>query len=339
MAPSANAPAQADAKANPLDSLIAMVADDLKAVNRTIVEQMQSPVALIPQLAGHLVAAGGKRLRPVLTLATARLCGYEGAGHVLVATCVEFIHTATLLHDDVVDDSKLRRGRESANAIWGNEPSVLVGDFLFSRAFEMLVDHGDLPTMRLLSRACATLSEGEVMQLLTANDIETTRDAYLDVIRGKTAALFAAAARAGGMVAQRPEAELNALSTYGMNLGTAFQVVDDTLDYSAEQAALGKEVGDDFRDGKVTLPAILAIERGSDEERAFWQRCLGDQDIHDGDLEHAMELMRRHNALDDAQAQARAYVEEARQALEVFPDNPMRRILLDVADFSLERAF
>ncbi|HEC14183.1 MAG TPA: polyprenyl synthetase family protein, partial [Rhodospirillales bacterium] len=282
-----------------LDTLTALVAEDLKEVNRLVIKRMDSPVALIPQLAGHIVAAGGKRLRPVLTLASARLCRYEGQRHVALAACVEFIHTATLLHDDVVDESDLRRGLASANALWGNKPSVLVGDFLFSRSFELMVEDGSLDVLRILSNTSAVIAEGEVAQLLTANDTETGETAYLDVIKAKTAQLFAAACRLGAVVAERPKVEEDALDTYGMNLGIAFQLIDDSLDFSAKQATLGKAVGDDFRDGKITLPIILAFRRGDEEDRIFWRRTLEDQDQRDGDLEHAISLMETHKALED----------------------------------------
>ncbi|HYH17751.1 MAG TPA: polyprenyl synthetase family protein, partial [Azospirillum sp.] len=275
----------------PLDDLTALVDDDLKAVNELIIAKMQSSVELIPQLAGYLIAAGGKRLRPVLTLAAARMCGYQGENHKMLATVVEFIHTATLLHDDVVDESDLRRGLASANAVFGNKASVLVGDFLFSRAFELMVEVGSLDVLRILSRASAVIAEGEVLQLQTTNDTETSEQAYLEVIKGKTAELFAAACRVGAVVAGRPQAEEMALYDYGMNLGIAFQLVDDVLDYSAKQAKLGKTVGDDFREGKITLPVVLAFRRGNDEERAFWRRAMEELEQQDGDLERAQQLM------------------------------------------------
>ncbi len=267
-----------------LDRLQALLADDLKSVNELIVERMDSPVALIPQLAGHLVSAGGKRLRPLLTLASARLCGYGGERHIALAACVEFIHTATLLHDDVVDGSDLRRGLASANALWGNKASVLVGDFLFSRAFQVMVEDGSLPVMKVLAGAASMIAEGEVQQLITANDTETSETAYLDVINAKTATLFAAACRVGALVADRPKAEEEALDSYGLNVGIAFQLVDDRLDYSAAQAQLGKSVGDDFREGKITLPVILAYRRGDEDERKFWRRTLERLEQQAGDL-------------------------------------------------------
>ncbi|AUN30060.1 farnesyltranstransferase [Niveispirillum cyanobacteriorum] len=324
---------------NALDNLVALVAQDLADVNEIIINRMQSPVALIPQLAGYLIASGGKRLRPVLTLAAAKLCGYHGETHKPLAACVEFIHTATLLHDDVVDESDLRRGQASANAVYGNKSSVLVGDFLFSRAFQVMVEAGSLDVLRILSNASAVISEGEVLQLITQNDTETSEEAYLEVIKAKTAELFAAACRIGAVVAGRPTAEEDALRSYGMNLGIAFQLVDDVLDYSAAQAKLGKNIGDDFREGKITLPIVLAFRRGDDEERTFWRRTMEDLDQGDGDLERAIALMAKHNALHDSVERARHYVSVARDALGLFPASPVKRALLDVLEFVVDRDY
>jgi octaprenyl-diphosphate synthase len=324
-----------------LDALTALVSDDLEKVNRCIVERMHSPVALIPQLAGHIIAAGGKRLRPMLTLAASKLCGHEGERHIKLSACVEFIHTATLLHDDVVDDSSLRRGLASANALFGNKPSVLVGDFLFSRSFELMVEDGSLQVLQILSRASSVIAEGEVLQLITANDTETGEDAYLEVIRAKTAALFAAACRIGAVVADRPKLEEEALESYGLNLGIAFQLIDDVLDYSARQEKLGKAIGDDFREGKITLPVILAFRRGDDEERAFLRRTLEDLDqAEDGsDLTRAIKLLEKHHSLADTVNRARHYGAIARDALGIFPDSPTKTALTDIIDFCIERAF
>jgi octaprenyl-diphosphate synthase len=324
---------------NALDKLTVLVADDLKACNALIIDRMQSPVELIPQLAGYIIAAGGKRLRPVLTLASARLCGYGGDRHQALAACVEFIHTATLLHDDVVDESDLRRGLASANAVFGNKASVLVGDFLFSRAFQLMVEDGSLDVLRILSHASAVIAEGEVLQLTTSNDTGTSEQAYLDVIRSKTAELFAAACQIGAVVAARPSAEEDALFAYGLNLGIAFQLVDDVLDYSALQARLGKTVGDDFREGKITLPVILAYRRGSDEERVFWNRTLEEMEQGEGDLDKAIGLMNQHGALRDTVERARHYGAIARDALGLFPDGKEKAALLDVIDFVIDREF
>ena len=322
----------------PLDALVELVDDDLKAVNQTIIDRMHSPVALIPQLAGHIVAAGGKRLRPLLTLAATKMCGYSGDRHIKLATCVEFIHTATLLHDDVVDDSALRRGRSSANAVWGNQPSVLVGDFLFSRAFELMVEDGSLKILGILSRASSVIAEGEVHQLITTNDTETSEAQYLEVVQAKTAELFAASSQIGAVVAERPEVEEEALQVYGLNLGIAFQLIDDVLDYSAKQAELGKTIGDDFREGKITLPVILAFRRGDTDERAFWQRCLNELDQNEDDLSHALELMEKHDSLTDTIHRAQHYGDVARDALGIFPESPVKTTLVDIIDFCIERA-
>ena len=322
-----------------LEPLSNLVGNDLQAVNHLIVEHMHSPVSLIPQLASHIVAAGGKRLRPMLTLAAARLCGYEGERHLGLAACVEFIHTATLLHDDVVDASDLRRGLATANAVWGNKPSVLVGDFLFSRAFQLMVADGSLDVLRILSNASAVIAEGEVLQLMTANDTGTDEKAYMQVIEAKTAALFAAACRIGAVVAERPVAEEEALERFGSGFGIAFQLVDDVLDYSALQAELGKAVGDDFRDGKITLPVVLAYLRADETERAFWRRCMEDQEQQEGDLEQAIAYLQRHDALADAMARARSYADAARESLATFPESPATSALLEVVEFCVGRAY
>ena len=321
-----------------LEPLTALVEEDLKSVNRLVLAHMDSPVALIPQLAGHIIAAGGKRLRPMLTLATARLCDYDGDRHLALAACVEFIHTATLLHDDVVDESHLRRGLETANAVWGNKASVLVGDFLFSRAFQLMVKDGSLRVLEVLSNASAVIAEGEVQQLMTANNCGTTESEYLEVISSKTAALFAAACQVSAVVSDRPGDE-EALETYGQNFGIAFQLVDDILDYSAKQAELGKSIGDDFRDGKITLPVVLAFERGSGEEKDFWRRCLEESDIHEGDLENAIMLMEKHQALSDSMSLAQDYGDAACKALEVFPNHSAKDALTHVIKFCVNRAF
>ncbi|MEE8296014.1 MAG: polyprenyl synthetase family protein [Sphingomonadales bacterium] len=322
-----------------LSRLVALVSEDMNLVNSTILEMMQSPVALIPQLAGHLIASGGKRLRPLLTLASAKMVGYEGNRHCRLAACVEFIHTATLLHDDVVDESELRRGQDSAHTIWGTKPSVLVGDFLFSRAFELMVDDGSLKVLKILSHASSVIAEGEVMQLITSNDTETTEEDYLAVVEGKTAELFAAACEVGAVVAERPEKEEKALRSYGRNLGVAYQLVDDALDYSAKQAVLGKSVGDDFREGKITLPIILAFARGNDKERTFWRKVLEENIQTDKDLKEAMAYLTKHNALEDTIQRARHYGDIAKDALGIFPKSEAREALLDIVDFSIKRAY
>nr|WP_235035407.1 polyprenyl synthetase family protein [Roseomonas sp. 18066] len=321
-----------------MTALVGLVRDDLEACNRLIIARMQSPVQLIPQLAAHLIAAGGKRLRPLLTLAAARLCGYRGERHVGLAACVEFIHTATLLHDDVVDESDLRRGQASANAVFGNQASVLVGDFLFARAFQLMVADGSLEVLDILCSAAATIAEGEVLQLVIQNDTTSTEAQYLDVIEGKTAALFAAATRVGAVVAERPKAEAEALDSYGRNLGIAFQLVDDALDYSAAQEKLGKTVGDDFREGKITLPVLLAFARGNETERGFWRRVLEERDQKESDLAEALTLMGRHRAIEDTILRARHYGDLAIAALDGFADCPEKAALTGVVEFCIARA-
>ncbi|GBQ70017.1 decaprenyl diphosphate synthase [Ameyamaea chiangmaiensis NBRC 103196] len=316
--------------------------DDMQACNRAIVERMDSPVPLIPQLAAHLVAAGGKRLRPLLTLAAARLCGYPSDAdhqrHVGLAACVEFIHTATLLHDDVVDESQLRRGLASANAVFGNKASVLVGDFLFARSFQLMTADGSLKVMAILSSASATIAEGEVLQMATQNDLSTSVAQYLDVIHGKTAALFAAACRVGAVVADRPDAEEEALGNFGTNLGMAFQLVDDALDYAADQATLGKTVGDDFREGKITLPVLTAFAAGSEEDRTFWRRVIEDNQQTEADLDHAFALIRDTDAIAITLARATEYADAAKAALSIFPPSRLRDILLETASYTVSRA-
>ena len=320
------------------DNLKTFVGEDLAQVNEVILARMNSRVPLIPELAGHIIAAGGKRLRPLITLACARMCGYAGTRHVKLAACVEFIHTATLLHDDVVDESNLRRGNATANAVWGNQASVLVGDFLFSRAFQLMVEDGSLKILDILSTASAVIAEGEVLQLLTTNDTATTEDAYLEVVSAKTAALFEAAARIGAVVADRPRTEEDTLESFGRNLGIAFQLIDDVLDYSAHQATLGKTVGDDFREGKITLPIVLAFRRGNEVEREFWKRTLEAGDQTDDDLQQAIAYLNARQALADTIERARHYAAMARDALGIFSDSEVKKTLVDVVDFCVDRA-
>jgi octaprenyl-diphosphate synthase len=322
-----------------LDRLSDLLAGDMQAVNRIIVDRMQSPVALIPQLAGYIVAAGGKRLRPLLTLAAAELCGYSGGRHHKLAAAVEFIHTATLLHDDVVDESERRRGQSSANALFGNQASVLVGDFLFSRAFELMVEDGSLDVLRILSRASAVIAEGEVLQLATTNNLETSVAEYLAVVSAKTAALFAASCEIGAIVADRPAAEAEALRQFGLNFGIAFQIVDDVLDYSAREALLGKTIGDDFREGKMTLPVVYSISRGSEADQAFWRRTLEDMDHREGDLDHAIALIEQHDGFAAAIELARKHGGLALDALARLPFRPMRGVLASLVEFCIAREF
>lgn len=318
---------------------MALVASDMNGVNAVILERMQSKVALIPELAGHLIAGGGKRMRPMLTLASGALLGYPGTRHHKLAAAVEFIHTATLLHDDVVDGSGMRRGKRTANLIWGNPASVLVGDFLFARAFELMVEDGSLKVLRILSHASAVIAEGEVDQLTAQRRIETDEEQYLDIISAKTAALFAAACRVSPVVAEASEDAEVALECYGKNLGIAFQLSDDVIDYASDAATMGKGVGDDFRDGKMTLPVILAYARGNEDDRAFWRSAISGERVSDDDLAEAISLLRQTDALADTIERARQYGRRAIDALAMFAPSKAKAALTEAAEFAVARAF
>jgi octaprenyl-diphosphate synthase len=297
---------------------------------------MTSPVGVIPNLAAHLIDAGGKRIRPLITLASARLLGGGGDGPRKLAAAVEFIHSATLLHDDVVDVSSMRRGKTAANMLWGNSSSVLVGDFLFARSFNLMVETGDIQVLDILARAASVIAEGEVMQLAAANDADTSRERYMEIVAAKTAALFAAAAKAGAVSAGRPGAEADALETFGRELGLAFQLVDDALDYGGRSAIMGKNAGDDFKEGKVTLPVVFAREAGDESERAFWRRAMGGERSED-DFHRAVALIRRHNAIALTLDAARTHRDAAAAALNRLPANAYRDALRDLAEFVIER--
>ena len=320
-----------------LEALLGLVAADMDRVNQTILSRAASHVTMIPDIANHLISSGGKRLRPMLTLAAAGLCTYRGSGHIKLAASVEFMHTATLLHDDVVDESDMRRGRLAARMLWGNEASVLVGDFLLGQAFKMMVEVASLPCLEVLSAAATVIAEGEVMQLTASKDMQTSEDDYLAVIRAKTAALFGAACEVGAILGQRPKAEVAACRSYGINLGIAFQLIDDALDYGGVSAKLGKNVGDDFREGKITLPVVLSFRRGSEKERAFWTRTLERGECLEDDLETAIATMHAHRSLEDTIERARHYGAMARDALELFPASNWKAALIDVVDFCIER--
>jgi octaprenyl-diphosphate synthase len=329
-----------DEPRDPLQSLapiLELVNEEMGAVNRLILDKAVSEVELIPELAHHLIDSGGKRLRPMLTIAAAKLCGCAGDGHIRLAAAVEFMHTATLLHDDVVDQSDYRRGKKAARLLWGNQASVLVGDFLLGQAFRMMVEVGSIAALKILSNAAAVIAEGEVMQLAAAKRTSTTEDEYLTIINAKTAALFSAATEVGGAIASRPSEEQSALKSYGKTLGMAFQLVDDALDYSGDSARLGKSIGDDFREGKITLPVILSFRRGSEMERTFWKRTLATGNIREGDLEHAMGLMRKHRAIEATLERARYYGSMARDALAIFTDSQPKKALLEVVAFCINR--
>tara|TARA_R110002110_G_scaffold6407_49_gene32047 strand:- start:1810 stop:2808 length:999 start_codon:yes stop_codon:yes gene_type:complete len=327
-----------DTIAKPHERLAAYLSGDLDAVGLLIRERMASEHApRIPEVTAHLVEAGGKRLRPMLTLAAARMCGYGGPYHVHLAATVEFIHTATLLHDDVVDESEQRRGRPTANLLWDNQSSVLVGDYLFARSFQLMTEPGSMPVMRILSNAAATIAEGEVLQLTAAQNLATDEAIYLQVVRGKTAALFSAATEVGGVIAGAPEAHVKALYDYGDALGIAFQIVDDLLDYQGQANATGKNVGDDFRERKLTLPVIKAVARADAEERAFWVRAIERGRQQDGDLDHALMLLDRHDTLRATQRDAIAWANKAKAALAPLPSHEVKTMLTDLADFVVSR--
>lgn len=320
-----------------LDPMLSLTAAGMNSVNAVILERMQSEIPLIPRLAGHLISGGGKRLRPMLTLAGAELVGYNGTRHHKLAAAVEFIHTATLLHDDVVDGSELRRGKAAANIIFGNPATVLVGDFLFSRAFELMTEDGSLRVLSILSRASAVIAEGEVSQLSAQRQITTSEEQYLHIIGAKTAALFAAASQISAVVAECSEEQEHALEAYGRNLGVAFQLVDDAIDYDSDAEQMGKKQGDDFREGKMTLPVILAYARGNEEERRFWKAAIIGHRTSDDDLAQAISLIEKHNTLDDTRERARHFAHRAIDAISIFPDGKARAAMAEAAQFAVAR--
>lgn len=322
----------------PHERLAATLSSELDAVNHLIRARMASEHApRIPEVTAHLVGAGGKRVRPMLTLACARMCGYEGEHHQKLAATVEFIHTATLLHDDVVDESGQRRGRPTANLLWDNKSSILVGDYLFARAFQLMVETNNLRVLDILSNAAATIAEGEVLQLTAASNLSTTEAIYLQVIRGKTAALFQAASEVGGVIAGKDDATVTALRTYGDALGVSFQIVDDFLDYGGAGTTLDKNVGDDFRERKLTLPVIRAVAQATDEERAFWVRTIEKGKQAEGDLEHAMSLIEKYGTLEQTRQEALRWGEIAKTAMASLPEHPLRDMLVDLADYVVAR--
>ncbi len=323
----------------PFEKLQSLLSDDMTAVNALIRTRMASEHApRIPEVTAHLVEAGGKRLRPLLTLATANICGYQGTHHQLLAATVEFIHTATLLHDDVVDESDLRRGKPTANLLWDNKSSVLVGDYLFSRSFQLMVETGNMQALAILANASAVIAEGEVLQLSAAQDLSTTAEIYLQVVRGKTAALFAAACEVGGVISEAPAPQLEAFHTYGDALGIAFQIVDDILDFGGASSQLGKNVGDDFRERKLTLPLILTIAKADAEERDFWNRTIEKGKQTEADLPHAMALIEKHGTLEQTRDHARKWVKIAQEALAPLPESELKTVLIDLADYVISRA-
>ena len=324
---------------NPLEQLSVLLDGDMRHVNALILENMQSDVALIPKLAQYLIAAGGKRIRPLLTLASTAMFNGPMEKSYHLAAAVEFIHTATLLHDDVVDESYERRGQKAANLVFGNQASVLVGDFLFSKAFQMMVKSESFEILNILSGASAIIAQGEVLQLITTNDIDTNMASYLEVIESKTAALFSASCEVGAVLSQQDKATTKALYDYGLNLGNAFQIIDDALDYAADQVKLGKEIGDDFKEGKMTAPVIFALQHANDDEKEFWARTLGEKQQNDGDFETALTIIQRHDALTKTLDLAKTYASQARNALKTAPDNQYKVLLSELCDYVITRSF
>jgi octaprenyl-diphosphate synthase len=319
--------------------MLALTAAGMNSVNAVILDRMQSEIPLIPALAGHLISGGGKRMRPMLMVAAAELCGYQGNRHHRLAAAVEFLHTATLLHDDVVDGSDMRRGKAAANIVFGNPATVLVGDFLFTRAFELMVEDGSLKVLKIFSRASSIIAEGEVDQLTAQRRIETSEEHYLQIIGSKTAALFAAATRIPAIVAEKSEAEELALDAFGRNLGIAFQLVDDAIDYDSEASESGKDKGDDFREGKMTLPVILAYARGTAEERKFWEEAIAGFRTEDEDLAHAVTLINRHGCVDATRERARHYAQRAIDAIAGFPAGEARTAMAEAVEFAVSRRY
>ncbi|MEL6359734.1 MAG: polyprenyl synthetase family protein [Pseudomonadota bacterium] len=332
-----NAPSDDSGFIDAISSLKALCQSDLEAVDRQILDSLASPVAMIPELAGHLIKAGGKRLRPLLTISTAKMLGYDGSDHVKLATAVELIHGATLLHDDVVDGSSMRRGEATANILWGNKESVLVGDFVFSRAFELMVSTGKLPVLEVLSNSSRVIAEGEVLQLTTQKNLSASQETYLAVVQAKTAALFAAAARVGAIISNVSTETESALTGFGRNLGIAFQLIDDALDYAGREAALGKEVGDDFREGKMTLPVVMAVSKAVGDEVDFWKRTIGDGNQRPDDFDRAVSLIERHGALEETVKMANHYADAALKALAPMPKNEYRDALEALSTQSVAR--
>lgn len=324
---------------NPIENISDILDTDMKAVNAIILERMESHVPLVQQLASYLIASGGKRIRPLLTLASTAIFDGDMKRAHLLAACVEFIHTATLLHDDVVDESDERRGKASAHTVFGNQASVLVGDFLFSRSFQMMVDDGNLDILRILSDASAIIAQGEVMQLTTANNLETSMDDYMEVIKAKTAALFAAACEVGPVIANQDLETAKNMAEFGMNLGIAFQIVDDILDYSANQEKLGKTIGDDFREGKMTAPVILSLKNTNKEEYAFWKRSFEDKDQKPEDLAQAMQILNNHNAFESSMNIAKTYAQRAVTNLDIAPESNLKNLLIELVHFTIEREY
>ncbi len=312
---------------------------ELDNVDDVILNMSQNDVPLIPQLVKHIISSGGKRLRPIMTILSAKLCGYEGERHIKLAACIEFIHTATLLHDDVVDESDLRRGSPTANNIWGNAASVLVGDYLLSKAFQIMAQDGSLKILEILSNTSSIITEGEVKQLSAINNIQTDEATYIDIISRKTAQLFAAACRVGAVIAEQSNDKEEALEEFGKHLGIAFQITDDALDYCAKQEELGKTIGDDFREGKVTLPVIIAYKKSNEDEKEFWKNAIKGKERNIEQLEEAISIINKYNAIDETMLVAEKHRDIANRVISTFPDSELRQILKDISDFSVYRSY
>ena len=332
-----NAAENIEPKANPVTTLSQRLKTDMDAVNALILERMDSPVKLIPQLAAYLIAAGGKRVRPLLTLTATKIFDGDMKRAHMLAACVEFIHTATLLHDDVVDESLERRGQDAANVIFGNQASVLVGDFLFSRAFQLMTEDGSLEILRILSEASATISEGEVLQLTTANNLDTSIEDYINVVSAKTAALFAAACEVGPVIAGASKDQQKAMADYGLNIGIAFQIADDAIDYVSTNTEMGKTAGDDFREGKMTAPVLYAIQSANEEETAFWTRTLAQKDQTSEDFKRACDLIKKSNSIEKSLELAEEYAQKARDALSQLPQSEYTETLDALLQYTINR--
>ena len=319
------------------DDMLTWLKDDFAKVNNVIMENMNSSVPLISQLAGYIISSGGKRIRPLLTLSTSKLCQYNGLRHVNLAACIEFIHTATLLHDDVVDESKKRRGKASANYVWNNKSSILVGDFLLSKAFRLMIKDGSDQCLEIISKASVEISQGEVLQLESCNQIDTPESNYLKIIEAKTASLFCAACTVSGIISKIDNPKQQALNDFGKNIGMAFQITDDTLDYCSNDLVLGKNTGDDFREGKVSLPVILAYKRSNKKEKEFWTRTINNQNQNSDDFILAKEILRKYNVIEDCFLKAQHYSLIARDSLSPFENNADKEKLLEMCEVIVKR--
>ena len=319
------------------DDLQQLVINDLKKVDILIKEKIKNKINYIPEVAGHLVKAGGKKIRSMLCLACARLCNYKGIKHINLSACIEFIHTATLMHDDVIDESKKRRGLKTANNIWGNKSSILVGDFLLSKSFNLMTEVENIEVLKILSKTSSIIIEGEISQMLSNKNIATTEDDYLNIIKSKTAQLFATASKINSYLIEYPNEYKNALDSFGMNLGIAFQLIDDLLDYKAVEKDLGKMTGDDFKEGKITLPIILAYGRSNSKERKFWKKVISDLSQEDQDFEEALSIIKKYNCIEDTIKRAQHFGNVAIDSVDVLKSNNYKECLINLMQASIKR--